>query len=387
MSVCWLCVLALGASALVAGRSVAAQQAAPDTRRIIGEVLDSAARPVQGVRVSVIGLDRETESDARGRFELRDLPAARMRVLTRRLGFAPETLSVSTELPEPAIVQLMLGRAVGQLSPVVVSAAADADPRMVAFYERARLGRGRFLTAADIERRGYTRMTDILRAVPGMMTLPRPNSRTGARMRATRQAPLVWLDGTPLGSSEFDLDSFDPRAYAGVEIYSGPATVPAEFAGNTLMSSSGGVIVLWTKRGQVTPRRVRQPREASARLIHDLVARGEAFGPEDVDEPARQADAGAAIKPEYPDSLLRNGVGGSALVEFIVDSTGAVRLDTFGVIATSHPLFADPVRSAVAAHRYIPAQLAGRPVAQVVMLPFVFVPDSSVVLPRTRPPR
>lgn len=357
------------------------------TRVIRGIVQDSAARAVQGVRVAVVGLAREVESDARGQFELRGLPAARIRLVTRRLGFAPETLAVSTEGPEPLSVTLTLGRPVNQLPTVRVLAAEFADPRMQGFYERARLGRGRFLTAADIERRGYTRMTDVLRMVPGMTTLPRPNSRTGARMRAGRQAPLVWLDGTPLGSSEFDLDSFDPRVYSGVEIYSGPATVPAEFAGNPLMSSSGGVIVLWTKRGQTTPRRVRQPRSSSARLVRDLVARAEAFGPGDVDEPARQAEAGAALQPEYPDSLLIHGIGGSVLVEFIVDSLGAVRLDTFGVIATSHPLLVDPVRSAVAAHQYVPAKRAGRPVAQVVMLPFVFVADSSVVMSRPRSPR
>lgn len=353
-----------------------------------GSVRDSAARPVQGVRIAVVGLERATETDASGAFVLRALPQARLRISARRLGFSPETLSVDLTGPDPGAVELRLGRALDQLPPVVVNARADVDPRMLGFYQRAREGRGRYFTAADIERRGYTRMTDVLRSVPGLMTVPRPTSpRTGARMRATRQPPLVWLDGTPLGSGEFDLDAFDPRAYAGVEIYPGPATVPMEFAGNSLMSSAGGAIILWTKRGQLTTRARRQPRSASARLVRDLVASGEAFGPADVDESVQQVLLEMTPLPEYPDSLLQHGIGGSVLVEFVVDSTGRVRRDSFGVIATTHALLVDPVRAAVATYRYLPAQRAGRPVAQVVMLPFQFLPDSTVRLTQARTPR
>ena len=53
-------------------------------------------------------------------------------------------------------------------------------------------------------------------------------------------------------------------------------------------------------------------------------------------------------------------------VMFVVDSTGRVDDGTVEVPRDVHRLFADAVRYALSRSRYLPAQLAGRPVRQLV---------------------
>ena len=60
--------------------------------------------------------------------------------------------------------------------------------------------------------------------------------------------PLVYLDGTLWGSTlDFDINQIDPDILQGIEAYSGPAQVPAEF---NRTGAECGVILIWTRFGQ-----------------------------------------------------------------------------------------------------------------------------------------
>jgi len=76
--------------------------------------------------------------------------------------------------------------------------------------------------------------------------------------------------------------------------------------------------------------------------------------------------------PRYPQVLLSAGVEGQVLGQFVVDTLGRVELGSFKVIRSDHDLFTAAVRSALPAMRFLPAEVGGRKVRQVVRQPFVF---------------
>jgi TonB family protein len=78
----------------------------------------------------------------------------------------------------------------------------------------------------------------------------------------------------------------------------------------------------------------------------------------------------------YPDSLRRRGVGGDAVVEFVVDTLGRVEPD-IRVIETAHPGLAEPARATIRPARFRPGHVQGRKVRVLMTLRFHFEPARS----------
>jgi len=76
--------------------------------------------------------------------------------------------------------------------------------------------------------------------------------------------------------------------------------------------------------------------------------------------------------PRYPEALRAGGVEGSAVLRFVVDTAGRVEPGSVHVVRAEHPLFAEAARGALAAARFRPAEVAGRPVRQLVEQAFAF---------------
>jgi protein TonB len=76
--------------------------------------------------------------------------------------------------------------------------------------------------------------------------------------------------------------------------------------------------------------------------------------------------------PRYPDILRSAGVEGEVLAQFVVDTTGHVENGSFKVLRSSHDMFVAAVRSALPGMRFIPAEVGGRKVKQLVQQPFTF---------------
>jgi TonB family protein len=90
--------------------------------------------------------------------------------------------------------------------------------------------------------------------------------------------------------------------------------------------------------------------------------------------------------PAYPADLLSRGIQGRAFVQFVVDTTGLVDLDSFRVIETTHPGFGRAVRDALPLMRFRPAISRGTKVRQLVEQSFSFRITAEDTLGRRRPP-
>jgi protein TonB len=89
-----------------------------------------------------------------------------------------------------------------------------------------------------------------------------------------------------------------------------------------------------------------------------------------VEKPVMQAPG--SQQPRYPEMLKTAGVEGEVLASFVVDTTGRAEPGSFKVLKTSHELFASAVRNALPNMKFLPAEVGGRKVKQLVQQPFVF---------------
>ncbi len=315
------------------------------------------------------------ESDDAGVGLLLRVPPGDRWLRVRRIGYRPESLLVKTVAGKSLDTAVTLARVAIDLTPITVIGRREMRGPMAGFYQRQASGSGRFITRAEIEKRNPTNLTDILRTVPGFRIETR-GFRNNVRIRGSRCAPLVWLDGQGLFAAEFDLDSFDPRTFDGIEIYSGSASVPVEFQSNQRMNSSCGTIVLWSRRGEAREPRRKKDAQTPASLIAQWIDEGKAFGAADVDRTAA-LDSTVIVRPIYPDSLFNAHAEGRVLAEFVVGTNGQMITESFSAITATHRILVEPVRAALREQHFVPAVLKGKAVQQVMQQPFNFVPDST----------
>ena len=119
------------------------------------------------------------------------------------------------------------------------------------------------------------------------------------------------------------------------------------------------------------PRPATQPRAAGARPQSGPphVVDGTYFEFQ-VEKPV--APAPGNMGPRYPEELKKAKVEGTVLAQFVVDTTGLVEMDSFKVLKSDHDLFTQAVKAALADMKFLPAQVGGRAVKQLVQAPFQF---------------
>jgi bla regulator protein blaR1 len=88
------------------------------------------------------------------------------------------------------------------------------------------------------------------------------------------------------------------------------------------------------------------------------------------DKAVAPVPGGAGVR--YPIDLRAQGIEGEVLVQFIVGTDGKIDLESFRVLKSSAPEFEEAVRAALPSLRFVPAEVKGAPVKQLVQQPFVF---------------
>lgn len=79
-----------------------------------------------------------------------------------------------------------------------------------------------------------------------------------------------------------------------------------------------------------------------------------------------------AAPPRYPEVLRSAGVEGQVTALFVVDEEGRAEEESIRFVRSDNRLFEDAVRVALHRMRFIPAEIGGRKVRQLVQMPFVF---------------
>lgn len=350
--------------------TVSAVASAQVTGTIVGTVRDSAGTAVAGAEVTVAGTRLRAIADSAGAFRLSLVPGGEQRVRARRLGFRLRELPATVTPERPTELRFVLARLAQELSTVVVQAKVDQRARHLAgFYERRKMGQGRYITQDRIDARNTNSLQDLLTGeLPGIRVVSTRTIPQAIRLRGNSCPPLVWIDNMPTPAAEFDLGTIDPHTVAAVEVYYGPATVPGEFQFNGGLHACGAIVV-WSRLGGDGPRAPRRAKRAPS--LDSALAELRVYAADEVDQPA-QVDSSRLQRPAYPDSLFAYRAQGRVVAEFVIDTTGEVREGSFGVVEATHPMFAESTRRAVMASRFVPARLRGRPVPQVILLPFDF---------------
>ena len=70
--------------------------------------------------------------------------------------------------------------------------------------------------------------------------------------------------------------------------------------------------------------------------------------------------------PVYPPELVRLGTEGQVEATYVVDTTGHAEPNSFKVMKSTHPAFAEPAKEAIIKGVFKPAKFKGQPVRQLV---------------------
>ncbi len=237
-----LCALALFVFSSGHVRPVLAQEET-ELANVLGLVVQAGSRaPLAEATVEMPEFELSMASDETGRFWFRNIPAGEHVFVIRYLGFTDSTrvLLLPNELNQ---IEVGIDLRIVPVPDLVVQVESIAAPSKLTDFNRRRAkGEGYFITREDIQRRDPVRTTDMLRAVPGIRVAATGLGRPFIRMRGRSCNIAYFVDG--IRAPYFNLDNVQPSSVAGIEIYKGTSSVPAEFRGALTPCAA---IVLWTR--------------------------------------------------------------------------------------------------------------------------------------------
>ena len=246
--------LYVGASRTIAGidtSTTAIRHVHGGDASLSGVVVAAAnGRPLSGAQVGIVD-GPQTRTNEHGEWTLAAAPSGTRMLEVHALGYYPARQPVDV-VADAAPVRIALPTMRAVLDTVKINARRVAGRQSTGFEHRQRSGMGRYLTAADIERRQPAFTSDLFASLPGVR-FDRSNvalDEIGSPGILVRGAvggwcsPAIYIDGHPmLGLTAEDLDSWvQPSEITGIEVYSG-ATAPPEYQ---LGLSGCGSILIWT---------------------------------------------------------------------------------------------------------------------------------------------
>jgi hypothetical protein len=241
-----LVVTAIAATPAAARVAVAQAQVAT----LVGLVRDSSGHPVPSVEVRLRGTETFAFTNDSGGFRLAGLPLGQVSLTARRLGFAPATFPLTMRTGQRDSLVLTLTMLAATLPGVVVEdEAMTRSKRLLSgFWNRRSQGFGHFMTRDEIEKRDAHELTDLVRMIPSASIQTR-NGRSVIRFPRSGAGrldcpPQYWVDGQRIENAA--PDEFPPMDIEALEIYAGPATIPAQYAPRT-NSYTCGAIIIWTR--------------------------------------------------------------------------------------------------------------------------------------------
>ena len=257
--------------ALVATATLAQNGAA-----IAGRVVTKASKAgIAGAEVSLGPGSRRVTSDAAGHFEFAQVPAGVVSLVVKRLGFAPESASFEVQSNEDLDVLIELTATVQQLDTVSVAGRSEpvATGKLTGFYDRKRVGIGKFIDGDEIAKEPHDKLGDLIAIRTPGSRLVRGRIGFVAWLATTRDSnlrparapmdpndvrrgadpnacfPDVYIDGTNVnrfgtGAPLFDINSINAADVAAIEVYVGAARIPIQYNSS---SAACGVLLIWLR--------------------------------------------------------------------------------------------------------------------------------------------
>ncbi len=233
--------------------------------RLLGVYDDATGDPIEGVEVADILNGNKSLTTSTGTVSLMFLPEGGSLIRLRKVGYAPQTLTVAISPADTAPVTITLNRAT-ELPTVVVrdSAPTHLSPRMSTFEEHRKQGLGQFITEEELRKNESRSLPNLLASkLAGMQATPGKTSST--YLTSTRKMCMgralsgcshpncyvrVFTDGTLTYDTSMGLQSLPDFArlnisdYGAVEFYPGGAVLPA---GISPLNSDCGTLLLYTR--------------------------------------------------------------------------------------------------------------------------------------------
>ena len=254
-------VLAMGAAVPLAAQSMSAGSSANDSAsHLRGQVTDKKSHaPVAGAQIILDADGRFVTADSTGAYDFAGIPNGIVALSIHAPSFAVahytlQLIGSGSWVRDIELDSTNTGMRVVQLAPVPVTATAKpTNYRLQGFEIRRRTGRGQYLDDDEIRASGAANIADAARNMHGVTFDCGGTFTGGCRIRMigapARCLPVYFVDG--------QLDNeFGPltpiRDVVAMELYTGPADVPGDFAGS---NAGCGVIALWTRSGPDRRRR------------------------------------------------------------------------------------------------------------------------------------
>jgi hypothetical protein len=244
------------------GDSTASAAGVPGTASLRGTVVGGDGRPMRDAVVGILGTQRSAHTDVAGAFRIDHIPAGTRTIEVRSVGLLPMSVTMDFATNAARDTTLSVSRQAQPLKPVAVKGSAILPSWMErsGFETRRLQGMGAFVTEQDIARHGFSDLISVLQGVRGVNVEWGGTGKTGgiafplpyllgisSPQASLRCRPNFFLDGAPFPRSDFKgLSSIvQPGQIKGIEVYSSPGTIPAQY---DLTSSTGcGSIVIWTR--------------------------------------------------------------------------------------------------------------------------------------------
>lgn len=207
---------------------------------------------IEGARIVLVGTPFVVTTNARGEFSFNGITAGKYVIQASAIGYTTMTASIEVKSLEIIEVEFAPEAESVRLPDIEVAEKSNLPPD---FLRRSQEGGGRYFHRAEIEKRNPPTVGDLLRTVAGLRVECRGPVCRAVFARSQRNClPAFFMDGAPVDPSVVWLQP--PRDLDGVEVYSGPATVPPELN----RYGSCGAIVLWTRTPPPRIKKEQKPR-------------------------------------------------------------------------------------------------------------------------------
>jgi hypothetical protein len=197
-------------------------------------------------------------TDSTGAFLFAGMGSGRYQLSARRLGFEQYVDTIVVAANETTHQDVELVDLPEQLPTVLIGGEMVKVPKgFEDVYRRGAHSFGYFMTAEQIDQRNPMQTRDLLAGLPGVLiegnslVFQRCRRRgSGAGNSSFAGSPQVYIDGQRVtrfagGGDEVEaaLSYVEPRSIQAIEVYTGLAQIPGDFA-----SQACAAIAIWTKR-------------------------------------------------------------------------------------------------------------------------------------------